>query len=157
MGGMSGQLGQSLVDTGVKFGGKAPSSPVSSAGYTPVQSNPYAPAFSSTQTLQGQPVMSPFARQMAQQYTPIQSAGIAAMMSALTNQQPQQQSGIAGLPAYRPAALSYRPDMQAVRQNLSRPVPSVYKTELDAARARIAELEAVNNQPVYTGYEGSNY
>jgi hypothetical protein len=146
MGGMSGQLGQSLVNTGIKFGGKAPSGSAPIAGYTPIQSNPYSSAFSSTQPTQMDATMSPFARQMAQQASPIQSAGLAAMMSALTNQQPQQQNGIAGLPVYRPAALSYRPNMEVVRQNLSRPVPSVYKTDLDNARARIAELEAAQQQ-----------
>jgi hypothetical protein len=33
-----------------------------------------------------------------------------------------------------------------VQQNLTRVQPSVYKTDLDAARARIAELEAAQQQ-----------
>lgn len=46
------------------------------------------------------------------------------------------------MPMYRNPALAYRPDMQQVQQNLGRVKPSVYKTDLDAARSRIAELEA---------------
>lgn len=46
------------------------------------------------------------------------------------------------MPMYRNPALAYRPDIQQVQQNLSRVRPSVYKTDLDAAQKRIAELEA---------------
>lgn len=50
------------------------------------------------------------------------------------------------MPTYKNPALNYRPDMQAVQQNLNRVQPSVYKTDLDNARARIAELEAQQQQ-----------
>ncbi len=56
------------------------------------------------------------------------------------------------MPTYQNPALAYRPDIQAVQQNLTRVQPSVYKTDLDAARARIAELEAAQQpapQPYY--------
>lgn len=46
------------------------------------------------------------------------------------------------MPIYRNPALAYRPNMAPAREALNRVQPSVYKTDLDAARARIAELEA---------------
>lgn len=57
--------------------------------------------------------------------------------SKAPTQQPQMQ-----MPFYRSQALNYRPNMQQAQQNLRRVKPSVYKTDLDNARARIAELEA---------------
>lgn len=60
-------------------------------------------------------------------------------------QQPQMQ-----MPMYRSPALNYRPNMQQAQQNLRRVKPSVYKSDLDAARQRIAELEAAQ-QPNYYG------
>jgi hypothetical protein len=57
------------------------------------------------------------------------------------------------MPAYQNPALNYRPNMQAIQQNLSRVKPSVFKSDLDAARARIAELEG--QQGSYdSGYVG---
>lgn len=50
------------------------------------------------------------------------------------------------MPVYRNPALSYRPNIQQVQQNLSRVKPSVYKTDLDAARQKIADLEAQQQQ-----------
>jgi hypothetical protein len=50
------------------------------------------------------------------------------------------------MPMYRSPALSYRPNIQQAQQNLSRVKPSVYKSDLDAARSRIAELEAQQQQ-----------
>ena len=62
------------------------------------------------------------------------------------------------MPMYRSPALAFRPNMQQVQQNLSRVKPSVYKTDLDAARARIAELEAAQqaqqDQYNYNNYSG---
>jgi hypothetical protein len=88
------------------------------ASYTPVSSNVYSSSLPSNSAQQMAPVMSPLVRQMTQQYTPIQAAGLSAMINALANQ--PQSGGIAGLPTYRPSALGYRPNMQAVQQNLSR-------------------------------------
>jgi hypothetical protein len=39
--------------------------------------------------------------------------------------------------------LAFRPDITQAQESLSRVKPSVYKTDLDIARARIAELEAL--------------
>ncbi len=100
----------------------------SGASYTPVTPNTYAPAFSSNQAPQSAPAISPFVRQMSQQYTPMQAAGLAAMMSRFANQ--QQPSGIAGLPAYQSAALSYRPNMRNVISNLRNVAPPVTREQM---------------------------
>lgn len=50
------------------------------------------------------------------------------------------------MPTYQNPALAYRPNMAPAMQALNRVQPSVYKTDLDAARARIAELEAQQQQ-----------
>jgi hypothetical protein len=49
--------------------------------------------------------------------------------------------------------LAYRPNMAQANQALSRVRPSVYKSDLDTARARIAELEA-QLRPADTGNYG---
>jgi len=49
---------------------------------------------------------------------------------------PMPQYGSQGNP------LAYRPDMTQANQALNRVKPSVYKTELDLARERIAQYEA---------------
>lgn len=153
MGGMasSGQgnpLGQSLVNMGTRLGGQAPAQARPSVQHTPVTPNVYNPAFSSVQSGQttAQAPMAP-----AQQ---VQQAGLQALMAnmmaqyqnvpgalAMTQQRPQMPA-----PRFSAPALSYRPNIQAVQQNLSRVRPSVYKTDLDTARARIAELEAQQQQ-----------
>ena len=78
----------------------------------------------------------------------LQRAGLQALMANMMaqyqnvpgalamTQRPQMQA-----PRFSAPALAYRPNIQAVQQNLSRVKPSVYKTDLDNARARIAELE----------------
>lgn len=142
----SGMLGQ----MGGRAGGGQESAqgPV---GYTPVTPNVYRPSFTPMQ----QAPMNP-----AQQ---VQQAGLQALMAnmmaqyqnvpgalAMTQQRPQMPA-----PRFSAPALSYRPDIQSVQQNLSRVKPSVYKTDLDNARARIAELEAAEqarNAASDTGY-----
>lgn len=159
MGGMAGQgnpLGQSLVNMGTRLGGQAPAQARSSVQHTPVTPNVYNPAFSSVQSGQA-PAQAPMAP--AQQ---VQQAGLQALMAnmmaqyqnvpgamAMTQQRPQIQ-----MPRFSAPALSYRPNIQAVQQNLSRVQPSVYKTDLDNARSRIAELES-QLQPQDTGYNYS--
>lgn len=110
------------------------------AGYTPAQTRSmYNPAFSSQQT--AQPVIQGLPQQMAPQ-------GLQGLMSQMMSryQSPYQMQQRApmpmNMPQYRNAALSYRPDIAGAQQNLGRVKPSVYKTDLDTARARIAELEA---------------
>lgn len=91
---------------------------------------------------------SPLMQQMnRQQFNPFQQAGLQAIMANFMNMaqpnRPMQQPMQTGLmPTYQNRALGYRPNYQAIQQNLSRVKPSVYKTELDDAKARIAELEA---------------
>ena len=162
MGGMasSGQgnpLGNAMIRTGIGFGGQAPAQARHSVQHTPVTPNVYNPAFSSVQSGQA-PAQAPMAP--AQQ---VQQAGLQALMAnmmaqyqnvpgamAMNQQRPQMPA-----PRFSAPALAYRPNIQAVQQNLSRVKPSVYKTDLDNARARIAELEAAEqarNAASDTGY-----
>lgn len=46
------------------------------------------------------------------------------------------------MPVYQNPALAYRPNMAPAMEALNRVQPSVYKTELDAARERLAQYEA---------------
>lgn len=87
------------------------------------------------------PSVSPIVQQMAQriqaQNSPFNS-GLQSLYSQFNTPQPMPVQ----MPRYQSPALAYRPDMQQVQQNLGRVKPSVYKTDLDAARQRIADLEA---------------
>lgn len=79
---------------------------------------------------------------------------LAQMMSRYQN--PQQMMRRAPMPQYRSSALNFRPNMTNAQQSLNRVKPSVYKTDLDTARARIAELEAAQaaaqqQDPYYSG------
>lgn len=89
--------------------------------------------------------VSPIVQQMAQriqmQNNPFAS-GLQSLYSQFNTPQPMPMQ----MPRYQSPALAYRPDMQQVQQNLGRVRPSVYKTDLDAARQRIAELEAQQQQ-----------
>jgi hypothetical protein len=75
------------------------------------------------------------------------------MMSRYQNPYQMMQRG--AVPQYRSSALNYRPNMTNAQQALTRVKPSVYKTDLDTARARIAELEAAQaaeqNNSYYSG------
>jgi hypothetical protein len=75
------------------------------------------------------------------------------MMSRYQNPFQMMQRG--AVPQYRSSALNYRPNMTNAQQALTRVKPSVYKTDLDTARARIAELEAAQaaeqNNSYYSG------
>lgn len=134
-GGQGNPLGNSLASSGTRFGGVAPTTPSTGA----------------------QMADSPLLAQLkAQQADPMAQFGLRAMLSsAIQSEMPQ-----VGLPSLMPAqpipmqnpaqfgsqALNYRPNIQGIQQNLSRVKPSVYKTDLDNARARIAELEAQQQQ-----------
>lgn len=150
MGGMAGSgqgnpLGNSLIRAGVGFGGRAPeqSAPtMPAAGYTPVQANVYSPAFSSNQN-SSQSGISPLLSQLkAQQSDPFAQFGLRAMLtSAVQSEMPQ-----AGLPSLMPAqtmpmanpvqfnspALAYRPNMDALQQNLRRVAPKLAPQMQDA-------------------------
>ena len=129
----------------------------------PQTANPYQSAFNSQQAPQQmqQRFMSPLVQQqmMRQQQQPMfnpmmqQSSGLqAAMMQMMGRQnQPMMRQQMQPMPQYRSPALGYRPDLTNAQQSLNRVQPSVYKTDLDAAMARIAELEAAQ-QP-----QGNNY
>lgn len=148
---MAGGSGQGVIS---RLAGMSPQESTMSgrgASYTPVEANQYTPAFSSQQS-GAQMADSPLLAQLkAQQANPLAQFGLQAMLSsAMQSEMPQ-----AGLPSlmqsqtmpmqyfgqFRSPALGYRPNIQDVQQNLSRVRPSVYKTDLDNARARIAELE----------------
>jgi hypothetical protein len=100
------------------------------------------------QPTQMAPQISPFAQQMMQRSMPAQP--IMGLPAALMQMQGRinQPMMRAPMPQYgRPAQmnpLAFRPDMTQANQALNRVQPSVYKTDLDAARARIAELEAAD-------------
>jgi hypothetical protein len=89
-------------------------------------------------------------RQQQPMFNPMQqqSSGLqAAMMQIMGRQnQPMMRQQMQGMPQFRAQALGYRPDMTQAQQALNRVQPSVYRTDLDAARARIAELEG-SQQP----------
>lgn len=88
--------------------------------------------------------MSPMAQQMMQRSMAPQSMQpIMGLPAALMQMQGQlNQPMMRGpMPTYQNPALNYRPNMAPAMQALNRVQPSVYKSDLDAARARIAELE----------------
>jgi len=136
--------------------------------------NPGSPGFvppsqlsqqSAYRPTQAAPQMSPFVQQMMMQrqmpqFNPFQQQmmGLPAALMQMRGQLnqpmmrgPMPQYGSQGNP------LAYRPDMTQANQALNRVQPSVYKTELDNARARIAELEraqtALDNNIVYRTQE----
>ena len=140
-----------------KFGNQGPAQ--GGAEYTPAQTRPtYQPAFNSNQTAQAMPQAAPQA--MPQQMMPQAPQGLQGLMSQIMAryQNPYQMQMNAPAPLYRSSALNYRPNMAQAQQSLSRVKPSVYKTDLDTARSRIAELEAaqaVAQQPQDYGYGNS--
>ena len=148
----------------------------------PQTANPYQSAFNSQQApqqmqqqamsplvqqqmmrqQQQQPMFNPMQQQMMRQqqqpmFNPMmqQSSGLqAAMMQMMGRQnQPMMRQQMQPMPQYRSPALGYRPDLTNAQQSLNRVQPSVYKTDLDAAMARIAELEA-SQQPQQDPYYG---
>jgi hypothetical protein len=171
-------IGQGLVNQGIKMGGVAPQPSVpgyiapSELSQGPV--NHIAPAFTGPRT--GGPGMGP-PREMVQQLAPQQQISPFVQQMMMQRQMPQFnpfQQQMRGLPAalmqmqgrlnqpmmrgpmpqYQNPALGFRPNMQQVQQNLNRVQPSVYKTDLDAAKARIAELEgAQQSQPITGGFD----
>jgi hypothetical protein len=123
----------------------------------PPAANPYQPSFNSQQAPQQQSMSPLIQQQMMRQQQPMfnpmmqQSSGLqAAMMQMMGRQnQPMMRPQMQGMPQFRAQALGYRPDMAQAQQALNRVQPSVYKTDLDAARARIAELEGLQQPQSY--------
>lgn len=98
------------------------------------------------------PQISPLAQQVMQRsMAPQPIMGLPAALMQMQGQlnQPLMRGP---MPTYRSPALNYRPNMAPAREALNRVRPSVYKTELDAARDRIAELEAAQQPQQDTGY-----
>jgi len=128
------------------------------AEYTPAQTrDTYQPAFSSQQSAQDMPQAAP--QGLPQQMMPQAPQGLQGLMSQIMSryQNPYQMQMSAPAPLYQNSALRYRPNIAGAQQNLSRVKPSVYRTDLDAAKARIAELEAAQQpqqDPFYTGNGG---
>jgi hypothetical protein len=174
MSGGGGGFGQALVNSGMRMGGQAPAQGGVGYS-APLESSPYQSAFNSQQApqqmqqraisplvqqqmmRQQQPMFNPMQQQMMRQQQPMfnpmqqQSSGIqAALMQMMARQnQPMMRPQMQQMPQYgRPAQMSplaFRPDLATAQQSLNRVQPSVYKTDLDTARARIAELEAAQS------------
>jgi hypothetical protein len=142
----------------------------------PQQQRPMSPVMQQQMMRQQQPQFNPFQQQMMRQqqmFNPIQqmmmrqqqqpmfnpmqqqSSGLqAAMMQMMARQnQPMMRPQMQQMPQYRSPALGFRPNMTQAQQSLNRVQPSVFKTDLDTARARIAELEAAQ-QPQQDPYYG---
>lgn len=149
MGGMTNAVGQSLVNSGMRMGGKAPLGSQGAAEYTPAQTRPtYNPAFSSQQTTQ--PVIQGLPQQMVPQapQAPQNMQGLQGLMSQMMSRyqspgQMQQRAPMPmNMPQYRNAALSYRPNTAGAQQNLSRVAKSVVLQQKEAAEAEAARLRA---------------
>ena len=149
MGGMTNTVGQSLVNSGMRMGGKAPLGSQGVAEYTPAQTRPtYNPAFSSQQT--AQPVIQGLPQQMVPQapQAPQNMQGLQGLMSQMMSryQSPYQMQQRApmpmNMPQYRNAALSYRPDTAGAQQNLGRVSKSVILQQKEAAEAELAAMKA---------------
>ena len=119
------------------------------------------PITATPQQMQQRP-MSPLMQQQMMRQQPMfnpmqqQSSGLqAAMMQMLgMRNRPMMRPQMQQMPQYRSPALGFRPNMAQAQQSLNRVQPSVFKTDLDAARARIAELEAAQQPQDNNYYSG---
>lgn len=103
------------------------------------------------QTPQAPQQLSPLVQQMMQRAQP-QMSGLPAALMQMQGQlnQPMMRNP---MPTYRSPALDYKPNMAPAMEALNRVQPSVYKTELDAARERLAQYEAAEqSRQQDTGY-----
>lgn len=124
------------------------------ASYTPAQAQPTYQQGPATQQV------SPLNQQMAAKQN-FQNMGLQALYQGMMSnfEQPGQQMPQMQMPTYaqqtqqynpmpeygtqrQGSPLAYRPDMTQAAANLNNVVPSVYKSELDAAREQIAQYEA---------------
>lgn len=146
--GSPGYIPPSALSQGPRTGGPGIGSPFSGftgvAGYdTP---RPVAPQMPQQ--------LSPLTQQIMQRsLPPPQMMGLPAALMQMQGQlnRPMMRGP---MPTYQNPALAFRPNMAPAREALNRVQPSVYKTELDAARARIAELEAAQRPSGDGGYSG---
>lgn len=152
---MAGAPASSTQQTGIAPSVGAPSGLPMAAPQQPSTIGIGPPADMVRQPMQ-RPMMAP-----AQQ---VQNAGLQALMANMMAQYRNVPGGLAMtqrpqmmMPRYSAPAVAYRPNMQAVQQNLARVKPSVYKTDLDTARERIAELEAEQQQRQQAQNIGGDY
>lgn len=156
MGGMAGSgqgnpIGNSLIRTGIGFGGRAPAQPTPAPGasFTPVTPNVYTPAFSSNQQAQ-MPIQAP-TQQMMPQMAP-QNAGLQALMANMMARYGQvpgataMQAPRAPMPRYSAPALAYRPNMQPAQASLGRVAKSVILQQKEAAEAELAKMKEAEDQ-----------
>lgn len=157
-------IGQSLVNTGMKFGGKAPSPSQGGVGYTPTAAaNPYQSAFNSQQQAPQQSRISPLVQQQMMRQQPQQMSGLQAAMMQLMGQynQPMMRRQ---MPQYtqqsQGSPLAYRPDMSGARAALNNVAPSValqqQRAAEEAARLQAEQdaYNAANPQPSPYDYGG---
>lgn len=167
-GGGGGFIGQSLVNSGLRMGGKAPLGSQGVAQYTPAQTRAtYNPAFSSQQT--AQPVIQGLPQQMIPQapQAPQNMQGLQGLMSQMMSryqspgqmqQRPTQTQMRAPVPQYVNPALSYRPNTAGAQQNLGRVSKSVILQQKEAAEAELAAMKAAQQaaQQDSSYYSGVN-
>jgi hypothetical protein len=163
LGGQMNHMVQSAVTADVKpNAGPSSFTPMPTMANDPVsQFGDKPPITASPQQMQQRP-MSPLMQQQMMRQRPMfspmqqQNSGLqAAMMQMLgMYNRPMMRPQMQQMPQYRSPALGYRPDMTQAQQSLNRVQPSVYKTDLDAARARIAELEAAQQPQDNNYYSG---
>jgi hypothetical protein len=164
MSGGGGGFGQALVNQGMRMGGQAPAQGQGGADYSaPAPMTPYASAFSSRQGAAAPQQLSPFAQQMMQSSrapNPMfqEAMGLQAALAQMGAQfnQPMMRSQFMPMPTYQSSALSYRPDIASVQQNLSRVVPSVAEQQrlqaIEDARIAAEQAAQAEQQPQYESH-----
>jgi len=107
---------------------------------------PVSPVVQQMMMRQQQPVFNPFMQRMQMPMFSPYNTGLQSLFNRFMMPQQPMMRGPMQMPQYGRSAqmnpLAYRPNIEQVQQNLSRVKPSVYKTELDAAKERIAQYEA---------------
>jgi hypothetical protein len=146
MGGMASSATQSAPPTDTArglpmatgFGGGSMTPQAAPPPQNPIGIGPPADMVRPTQPVP--PVVQQMMQRQMPQFNPY-NTGLQSLFSRFMAPQPMMRAPMQ-MPIYRPPALAYRPNLAAAQQNLSRVKPGVYKSDLDTARARIAELEA---------------
>ena len=115
--------------------------------------NPGSPGFVAPSQLGQQASYRPNLPQMPQQMSPLTQQimqrsmapqPVMGLPAALMQMQGRLNQPVmrGPMPTYQNPALAFRPNMAPAMEALNRVQPSVYKTELDAARERLAQYEA---------------